>query len=152
MADEPINTVYCDGPPDNDGNPTHERYVVPFQRVPRGDPPMPPPQFPGGWRVVTHVAGGRTRKSQRWLKGDTPANEPIAVIARDIARGGYREVFRLRCERCSFNEERRHHGNGSAPPEICGVLDRLVEHRVFEISMRALVDYAWPPDSATRRT
>ena len=65
VSDNNILTVFCDGPPDNDGNPTHERrevkrYVRKFDAnggffwsaITGADDPRPKPSH--GWKLRFH--------------------------------------------------------------------------------------------------
>lgn len=137
MPDNATITVYCDGPPDNEGNPTHDRFVLPFNRIQMGSSLH---IWSDGVRWVNGPDEGPTRRSNRVLVGDRPGE-----IGGDTRSRGARGQFRLRCPRCGYNEQRNTPGvKGAVPPEVSAVFDRLIAADVCEISMRALIQFAYP--------
>ncbi len=137
MTDGNTITVYCEGLPDNDGNPTHARFILPFNRIALGSRLH---VWSDGARWANETGEGPTRRSNRVLDGDRPGEVGV-----DTRSGGARGQFRLRCPRCGYDDQRNTSTTkGTVPSEVAAVFDRLLAAEHYEISMRALIEYAYP--------
>lgn len=137
MTESDVITVYCEGPPDNEGNSTHARFILPFNRIALGSRLH---VWSDGVRWSNGSSEGPTRRSNRVLDGERPGEVGI-----DTRSAGARGQFRLRCPRCGYDEQRNTStAKGTVPPEVAAVFDRLLTAEVYEISMRALIQTAYP--------
>lgn len=138
MTEGDTIAVYCEGLPDNEGNSTHARYILPFNRISLGSRLH---LWSDGVRWESDSGeSGPTRRSNRVLMGDRPGEVGVGSRAR-----GARGQFRLRCPRCGYDDQHNTStAKGAVPPEVAAVFDRLLSAEVYEISMRALIRYAYP--------
>lgn len=135
--DGPIITVYCEGPPDNSGNPTHDRYVVlEYKRI-----NFENRSYWGAsdeWNDNGRIR--RTRTYHRRLADDVPADHPsYPREPEQIAMTRQRLQTRLYCPRCGFDEQR-----SSGTNRLVAFLDALCANGIAEVSIRAMIDHCWP--------
>jgi hypothetical protein len=118
MADgtPPRIKVFCVGLPDNEGQPTHERF-----------------DFPDYVRHVIQPAGRPV-----WLPGISLSEDGRIERRKQAQTGG---KLRLDCPRCSFDEQRRMDAHATA--RLNELMERLYGAGGSEISARALVKYCW---------
>jgi hypothetical protein len=140
VAEGDVITVYCEGLPDNEGNSTHARFILPFNWIALGSTSH---VWSDGVRWANDTGeGGPTRRSNRVLTEDRPGEVGV-----DMRSSGARGQFRLRCPRCGYDNQRNTSTTkGMVPPEVAAVFDRLFAAEVYEISMRALIQYAYPAE------
>jgi hypothetical protein len=161
MDDWPTVTIYCEGPPDNQGNFTHERYViipytrvelpnpVPFDLVDKGDSRpgqtkwLPSPQWTDAdgrirrARLHTHdrfVDGVQALQKARGTRSPRHTNHLPTGPDGKLARP--RGQLRFFCEVCGFDEQRN-----DAADALARVLDKLVANNHLEIAARNLIKY-----------
>jgi hypothetical protein len=111
--------VYCDGPPDNDGNPTHERRPVK--------------------RYVRKLDVIADRRSYFWsiiADADDPRPKPSA-----------RRKLRFHCRVCGFDEKRRNGINDAFTARLSEIFEVLHAAGTHEVNVRVLVK--WLPALTT---
>lgn len=157
MEDYPTVTIYCDGPPDNVGEPTHERYeIITYKRIDRPhymagleddfaalsisdsaansflDPVREWMSYPK-WDDGNRTRRARLHRHDRFGDGRSPLTDDGSMAANLRQRS---RQLRFWCELCGFDEQRNDVGAA-----LADLLDQLIEHRQHEISARNVLKF-----------
>ena len=132
MTDVRHIEVYCDGPSQRAG---HERYlIVSYGRVDDD-------AFPRGRDWVPNRVWVDAEGKQRLARTHDvhPKQGAKPLLAPGVPNSKY--LYRFRCPRCGFDEQRKLAGN--ADTALPSVLDQLSDNGVDEIAVRMLVRLVW---------
>lgn len=136
--DENIFTIYCDGPPDKEGNATHERYVVAqyARRIINSDDGRPPVRT---WEQLDEWEYGGRRKRARNFGGEhflVDETRREGVPSGDAEK--WQRTLNWECPRCGLDEQRTH-VKSAVTSKLWQAFEGLTAAGKAEASARSLI-------------
>lgn len=136
MTNVDIMTVYCDGPPDNAGRPSHQREVIAQYKL-QINKPAGRPRTRQWIQLEQWSYGGRSGRTRNWGGEHYLVNDAVRQ-GQPGDTNKWQRTLNWKCPRCGLDEQRTH-AKSDVSARLWQAFDGLAAAGQSEISARALI-------------